>query len=295
MAKRKKIESAKFQIIDYFDALSFRVFTVEQLAGIMEENSDSWNLASRQSVSGFIEFLVESAKLKPITLENENQGFPKLNRYVWNSASIYAIAQSIKKASYLSHGSAVFLLGLTDLLPKVVHLNFEQSPKPRQRGVLLQENIDRAFSRPQRPTKFVYRYEDYRIIVTNGKFTGRLEVSPINVFSSEVLDVTRTERTLIDITVRPNYAGGVSEVLEVYRRSKENISVQVLTATLKKLDYVYPYHQSIGFYMQRAGYPERQYSRLKALGINYDFYLNYQLPDTKKFDKTWRLYYPDGL
>lgn len=295
MAKKKKIESARFPIIDYFDSLSKRVFTHEEIAGILFENTESWNLASRQTVSGFVDFLVENTKLKSIILENESDGFPKLKRYVWDNPSIHAIAQSIKKSSYLSHGSAVFLLGLTDLLPRTVHLNFEQSPKPSSKGILLQENIDRAFSRPQRKTKFIYRYEDYRIIVTNGKFTNRLEVSPLKTFSSEIVDATRIERTLIDIAVRPNYAGGVTQVLDVYRRSRELISVQVLIATLKKLDYVYPYHQSIGFYMEKAGYLEKQFSRLKKLGTDYDFYLNYELPKSRRYDKKWRLYYPESL
>jgi predicted transcriptional regulator of viral defense system len=295
MAKKKKIDAAKFQIIDYFDSYPVRVFTYEDLAGILLENNDSWNLASRQTVRGFVDFLLENTNLRHITLECETDALPKIERYIWGDPSIYAIAQSIKKTSYISHGSAVFLLGLTELLPRTIHINFEQSPKPQYRTELVQENIDRAFSRPQRATKFVYRYEGYRIIVTNGKFTNRLEVSPVITFNSETLDATRIERTLIDITVRPNYAGGVSEVLDVYRRAKEKISVPVLLATLKKLDYIYPYHQSIGFYMEKAGYPEKQYSRLQKLGINHDFYLTYQLPSSKKFDVKWRLYYPESI
>jgi predicted transcriptional regulator of viral defense system len=293
MAKKKKIDSAKFQITDFFNDYPAGVFTYEDLAEIMFQNSGSWNLASRQTVSGFVEFLLENTKLEIITLESEF--FPELKRYIWGSPSIYAIAQTIKKTSYLSHGSAVFLLGLTDLLPKTVHLNFEQSAKPQYRSELLQENIDRAFSRPQRKTKFVYRYVDYKIIVTNGKFTNRLEVSPVKTLTSETVDATRIERTLIDITVRPGYAGGVSEVLEVYKRAKDSVSVQVLLATLKKLDYIYPYHQSIGFYMERAGYLEKQWSRLQKLGISHNFYITYQLPDDKKFDPKWRLYYPGSL
>ena len=293
MAKKKKIDSAKFQIIDFFNDYPARVFTYEDLAQIMFKNSEAWDLAARQTLTGFVEFLLQNTKLEVIVLESET--FPKLNRYIWGQPSVYAVAQTIKRNSYLSHGSAVFLLGLTELLSKTVHLNFEQSQKPQYRSELLQENIDRAFSRPQRKTKFVYRYDDYKIIVTNGKFTNRLEVSPVTTLNSETVDATRIERTLIDITVRPGYAGGVSEVLEVYKRAKDSISVSTLLAILKKLDYIYPYHQSIGFYMERAGYSEKQYSRLQKLGIDHDFYITYQLPDSKKFDRKWRLYYPESL
>ena len=37
------------------------------------------------------------------------------------------------------------------------------------------------------------------------------------------------------------------------------MAVDRLLVILKKYDYVYPYHQSIGFLMQKAGYPEKSY------------------------------------
>ena len=78
--------------------------------------------------------------------------------------------------------------------------------------------------------------------------------------------MTSLERTLIDATVRPGYAGGVATVLEAYRRASEALTVSRLIDTLRKLDYVYPYHQAIGFYMERAGFPTKQLAPLKALG-----------------------------
>jgi len=47
--------------------------------------------------------------------------------------------------------------------------------------------------------------------------------------------------------------------------------------------------------MEKAGYSESQWARLKQLGLSFDFYLDYHLPNDKKYDKGWRLYYPSSL
>lgn len=106
--------------------------------------------------------------------------------------------------------------------------------------------------------------------------------------------MTNIERTLIDLSVRPVYGGGVGNVLAAYQRAKERVSVKALLATLKRLDYVYPYHQAIGFYMERAGFDAPSCHKLCRLGLKFDFYLCHNIRN-KAYDGFWRLYYPKGV
>jgi hypothetical protein len=46
--------------------------------------------------------------------------------------------------------------------------------------------------------------------------------------------------------------------------------------------------------MERAGFPESGYRRLKELGLKFDFYLAYGMKETD-FISDWRLYIPKGL
>jgi predicted transcriptional regulator of viral defense system len=290
--RRTKLELATPKIIEFFRDSPVKAFRRMQIADIFSSHRSEWRLPAGMTFTSFLEFLIDRGIIQAITLPSEHYSDEK--RYIVGEASIYSIALSLKPKSYLTHGSAVVLHGLTDLIPKTVYVNYEQSPKPQGSG-LTQESIDRAFANRQRQSNLTYKYEDSQIVVINGKHTGRLEVTQLPSIDGELLDVTKLERTLIDIAVRPIYAGGVFQVLEAFEKAKPTISINTLVATLKKLNYVYPYHQVIGFYMEKAGYPESQCQKLKKLGLQFDFYLTYQLPANKNYDPKWRLYYPSGL
>lgn len=288
-----KLDQARPEIENFFQELPVKAFRAAQLSEILAENRDAWGLPSGLSFNRFLDYLLAETELRVVTLLSEHYGDER--RYVWATPSVYSVALSLKKKSYLTHGSAVFLQGLAVKALKTVYVNYEQSPKPRGGG-LTQEGIDRAYANRQRQSNLIYSYEDFQIVVINGKSTGGLEVGSLQWAEVELLEVTKPERTLLDITVRPAYAGGVSQVLKAFENARGHISVDTLMATLKKLDYVYPYHQAVGFYMERAGYPESQWRKLMKLGLKFDFYLAHQLTGKKKkYDPKWRLYYPGNL
>src|ERR1700723_1468747 len=278
MPQAGRLQIARADILKAFETDPRRVFWIEDISQILEENRAFWRLSNRTTLRAFVEFLTTKGDLKIVELVPVNHETRRLYKYVWKRASPFEIALSVKRNAYLCHGTAVAIHGLNDLIPHRMYLNKEQSPKPRSEGGLAQPNINRAFANKQRESKFIYRFDETEVALLSGKNTRNLEVIEMN-YEGATLRVTSLERTLIDIAVRPAYAGGPLQVLAAYRGAKDRASVGTLIATLKTLDYVYPFHQVIGFYMQRSGFPESKYRRLKELGLKFDFYLGYAIKD----------------
>lgn len=289
-AMRSRLQIAKADIISYFEQRSENVLWPSDISAALSEQRAFWRLAVSTSTSQFIDFLLKSTPLQKVVLTSDHYG--DVTRYVWGKASEYQIALSLKRKSYLSHGSAVFLHGLTNELPTVIYVNQEQSAKQGS-STLSQEGIHRAFRGSQRQSKLVYRYLNYQISVIAGKNTGDLGVTTLDA-NGERLRVTNVERTLIDIAVRPAYAGGVFQVLEAYKNAKKTVSVNTVGAMLKRIAYIYPYHQVVGFYLERAGYDVLQVQRMRDFGLHYDFYLAHDLRETV-YDERWRLFIPKRM
>jgi hypothetical protein len=172
-------------------------------------------------------------------------------------------------------------------------VNIEQSPKP-QGGKLTQDGIDAAFSRPQRKSNALYSYGRNRILVLNGKHTGRLGVGPFRSEGGQLLQISNLERTLLDLVVRPAYSGGASSVLGAFKRGKGKSNVQSLAQMLGQMNYIYPYHQAAGFYVDRAGYGDAACELFMQHGTKFDFYLEHYM-ENPRFDKRWRVSYPAAL
>src|SRR5690606_15410578 len=122
--------------------------------------------------------------------------------YATTDAHDVDVAMGLRTNSYLSHLSAAYVHGLTNLIPRVYYTNKEQAPKAaRPQAALTQNAVTSAFAKAERSTGLEYTDGRIAVVLLAGKATNRLEVFD-TPFPGEQREypTTSLERTLIDCT-----------------------------------------------------------------------------------------------
>jgi hypothetical protein len=293
----KRIQTAKPAIIQTLERMP-HVLRVQDVARVFSEHREGWRLAKSTGLREFTDFLTQKTSLRPLHVD-----FPArtLTGYTWGEVPLMEALLGLLPASFYSHYTALRLHGLTEQVPKTLYLNQEKSrpsataPEP---VALTQADIDAAFARPPRISNQLAKYGDLRImLLASSDYQQRgVTEGDVNLGDSRPLHLRYTglERTLIDCVVRPFYAGGVFEVAQAFERAREQASVNALAALLRHMHLLYPYHQALGYYLERAGYKPAALDLLRRLPMERDFYLTHAMGSTR-YVPEWRLHVPQGL
>lgn len=290
-----KFMLSKPAITRFFDKNSQTIYTLSDINDIHENNKIEWRLGSTWTTSAFIKALLSKTKMKEVTMKFPSRAH---TRYVWGEYSIFELLITLDAKAYFSHYSAVYLNELTEQIPKSLYLNIEQQ-SPGKESELIQKRIDMAFKLNPRKSNNIADVGDFKVHLLAGKNTASLgvETYAIPEFSQGIIKATNLERTLIDIAVRPFYAGGIGQVLSAYQAAaQKDVSINRLCQYLEKINYIYPYHQAIGFYMERSNaYTPAQLEMIeRRFKREFDFYLTYKMTETD-YSSRWKLFYPKGF
>lgn len=291
----KTIKDKTQELDKYLKGITPAAFNQLTLKAFFDDLKKNHIIPSELNYENFIIILTKMKIIDPTKIKyvgTANSEREEFTRFAFNSPSAFSIGLSLRSKSYLSHNSALYIHGLIEKPPKELCINKEQSKKEYLNdSTLTQESISRAFKNKPRQSKYIWKWKTHKFVFLNGKNTGDYSVINLVLENGEKIRTTDLERTLVDIAVRPIYAGGVKKLIEFYSGAREKVSVKKIIKTLQMLNHKYPYHQSIGFLMEHSGYDKKEIDQLRKLGIQYDFYLDYHMEDNE-YDPNWKLYYP---
>jgi predicted transcriptional regulator of viral defense system len=265
-----------------------QVMSSIEFGRLVSETNEIWGLKSL-SRNEIKDFLIEEYSF----IEDQIIGDHSYEIYYLPNSKVdfFDVAAVRSRGSYFSYYSALYINNLTLQIPKQIYLTLERKSLDQNNNILKQENIDRAFSKPPRITSDKRNYKNFDINFINGQCQNLIGITNFR----DQYAVSDIERTLIDISVRPFYSGGVTQVLEAFINAKDKLDPKKLMGYYSQLNYTYPYHQVIGFYLEKAGYDATIYNEfLNYDDLEFNFYLTYNILH-KEFSKKWKLYYPKGF
>jgi predicted transcriptional regulator of viral defense system len=259
------------------------VYSLSDLQNLFRLKRGEWSLSS---FSAFVK------KLKSLGLVERNlidsNGVQRKKLFTMDDFDHLECAGRFFNNSYLSHHTALFFNDLTEQIPKTIYVSYELSPVAGvKKGDLVQSGIDVSFSKPGREPE-IFSFASRSVVIHASKFSG---LTGVIKHGSGKFSFTDVERTLIDSAVNPNLSGGIYNVLNIFQQGRGVYSVDKLLEYLIKLNYTYPYHQVLGFLLERSGAPEEQLSLFEKIGVRYRFYLDREITEPV-LSKRWNLIYP---
>jgi len=253
-------------------------------------------------VPNFIKNLQDSGILNSYKLTAKNK--KKITLYtssVLNDRNPYDIAKAMCPEGYFCNLSSIYYHSLTNQIPSSIYICNETISKRQNSKIenLTNNKIRNAFIRPHRYTNYVFDFNKYEIVIIDREKESRHGV--ISASSSNELFlpkslVTGLERSLIDAIVSPQYNGGITSVYTYFEAAKQkNINIDKLLEIYRKLDFVYTYSQTIGFFFEKLGMKKKASVIYNEFPPKQKFYIDRNAKSSWKYDDKWKLYYPKEL
>ncbi|HAS81927.1 MAG TPA: hypothetical protein DCS43_04450 [Verrucomicrobia bacterium] len=212
------------------------------------------------------------------------------------------VAQVLFPEGYFCNLTSLYYHKLSNQVPTNLYIATEpprEKDQARRTGVTLSDQaIFRAFVQPHRTSNNIYRFGDSDI--THTERINRDQIGIVTIQDSrhalpKGARVTCIERAIIDAVVQPHYNGGITAVIDALRLGLPRAKRDTIMDIYKKLSFVYPYWQSLGFLSERLGAPDLADAIRKDLTVKNKFYLDHLAKTSWAFDTKWQVFYPEGI
>src|SRR3954452_20301918 len=148
----KSMQTKDIKILtDYLEPLGNAIFWPGEIAKFLQEIRQK----ERRFLSISLEELLRIAIQQKLIarMEFQSEHYDLIVRYTIGKHSVQELALSLQRESFLSHGTALGIHGISKLR-NTIYVNREQSAKNRPNGVLTQAAITQAFKNKQRQSNF---------------------------------------------------------------------------------------------------------------------------------------------
>lgn len=263
-------------------AKEFKFHDIGSLRGLLKFLKESKLVSQTLSFDSFLRRLIDLGLHQQTLFINEKN----LTKYTFQKDfDLYEFVLSLHKNSFLSMSSALNVQGLSTYRDEFIFASQELSLKQCVDSSLLQENVDKAFRKEYRRTHSVGKLKNKTIILLSPKYTDQYQV-----IDYKGLRVSTINRALVEMIVNVQYFRNAQEIIDVFQTIKNRIDIDTVFDVVKQFDFIYPYYQSVGFYLEKIGFTKDELKKFKEMVSNIKFYTE-KSKENYSYNEYWNMYY----
>ena len=254
-----------------------------------------------RSVASFIGALKEDGILNAHILKAKNNKTVTIySSSPLDKINPYELAAKMFPAGYFCNLSSIYFHSLTNQIPKTIYICNETISEHLKTDADGMNNslLRSVFIKPHRHTSYVFAVNKCEIVVVDRKKKsdhGVVKIHAHNTLLPNNSRITSVERALIDAVVSPQYNGGVVSVYTYFKKARRKMDVKQLMDIYRKLDFVYPYSQVLGFFLDNIGLQKQASDIYGEFPPQFKFFVDHNAKASWTYDAKWKLYYPNGL
>lgn len=198
------------------------------------------------------------------------------------------------KKTFLSMTTALRFQGFTDYRNDVIFISREQSDKGYydHENVLKQAAVDKAFRQSTpRYSNSIGELDGKSYVFLSPKYSDCYEV----ITMKNGVKVSSINRSFVEMIINIHYFKTYTTIINIFRPLKEKLDVKKIYTFIKILNYIYPYFQCAGFYLEQIGFRKDELIEFKNNISDLNFYTQKSkleiVGEDYLFNEYWKMYY----
>lgn len=196
------------------------------------------------------------------------------------------------KKTFLSMTTALRFQGLTDYRNNVIFVSRELSDKGYYTNELNQSAVDKAFKQGMpRYSNNIGELDGKNYVFLSPKYSDCYEV----ITMKNGVKVSSINRTFVEMIINIHYFKTYTTIINIFRPLKEKLDIKKIYKFIEILNYIYPYFQCAGFYLEQIGFTKDELIEFKKSVSNLNFYTQKSkkeiVGEDYLFNEYWKMYY----
>lgn len=208
-------------------------------------------------------------------------------RYTLNKEfNIYDFVYSLEKNGFFSMFTSLNIQGLTNFRDNFIFISKERMKRVNFKSKdITQEAIDKAFTNKPRRTKAYATIYNYNVVILESNNTQE-----IGIIKYKGYKISSINRAFVEIISNIQYSKTPDDVIYEFNNLKDKLDINEIFNIIEKFDFVYPYYQLAGYYLEKIGFLKEELSKFFNKKTDLIFYT---IKNKEKYtlDEYWAIKY----